>query len=281
MRGRKPKSAGRKLAEGPPEASKASDASRASNASDAVASIAAQTARILSLDHDASDLEAVAARDPIAGRLLAGAPGFRPVCFPSPYEAAVWAVLAQRISMVVAAGIKQRLAIATGTVARGFGQELHPSPAPARLLELRSFEGLLAEKLTRLHAVALAALDGKLDAARIRSMPHAEAVADLRAIRGVGPWTAEHVVMRGCGVVDELPSTEPRVLRGIAEAYGLDATPTAEEALHIAEGWRPYRMWIAVLAVMNLSHSPRWNGPEARGKVTSARGRSRTAERRA
>lgn len=223
-----------------------------------------QVARILSLDHDARGLETIARRDPVVAALLAATPGFRPVCFPSPYEAAVWGVLAQRISMPVAAGIKQRLAVATGTVAEGWGRMFHPSPAPERLLGVRSFAGVSAEKLARLHAVALAALDGKLDAATLRAMPCDRATSELRAIRGVGPWTAEHIVMRGCGVVDALPSSEPRVLRGIAEAYGLDTTPSAlavdrlTEALTIAEGWRPYRMWIAVLMVMNLRAAKQW-----------------------
>jgi DNA-3-methyladenine glycosylase II len=240
--------------------------------------IASQVARVLSLDHDASNLELVAKRDRALGALLEAMPGFRPVCFPSPYEAAVWAVLAQRISMAVAAGIKQRLARATGTIARGFGCELTPTPSPRRLLELRSFEGISAEKLTRLQAVAVAALEGKLDATRIRSLPHEEAIDRLRAIRGVGAWTAEHIVMRGSGAIDEMPCTEPRVLRGIAEAYGMGAIPTVEEALHIAESWRPYRMWIAVLLVMNLASTSRSNGPEVRGargaitkRVSSAR----------
>ena len=219
------------------------------------AAIVKQVKRILSLDHDARGLAEVAARDPVVARLLEATPGFRPVCFPSPYEAAVWGVLAQRISMPVAAAIKQRLAVATGTVAEGWGRTFHPTPAPERLLALESFPGVAAEKMTRLHAVALAALEGKLDAARLRALPVSRAVEALRAIRGVGPWTAEHIVTRGCGVIDEMPATEPRVLRGLAEAYGLEATPTEEEARTIAEGWRPYRMWVAVLIVMSLRRS--------------------------
>ena len=241
--------------------------------------IVKQVKRVLSLDHDARGLADVAARDPVVARLLEETPGFRPVCFPSPYEAAVWGVLAQRISMPVAAAIKQRLAVATGTVAEAWGRSFHPSPAPERLLALESFPGIAAEKMTRLHAVALAALEGKLDAERLRAMPVPAAVSELRAIRGVGPWTAEHIVMRGCGVIDELPVSEPRVLRGLAEAYGLDATPTEEAARRIADAWRPYRMWVAVLVVMSLRRSTAWNAPRSGKRERSTSGatsRSRT-----
>ncbi|MDB4935836.1 MAG: HhH-GPD family protein [Labilithrix sp.] len=225
------------------------------------AAVATQVARILSLDHDARGLSEVAARDPAVRALLEATPGFRPVCFPSAYEAAVWGVLAQRITMPVAAAIKQRLAIATGSTAVGFGRTYHASPSPERLVELDAFPGLAAEKVARLRAVALAALDGRLDSARLRAMPLADAVAELRTIRGVGPWTAQHIVMRGCGVIDELPSAEPRVLRAIAEAYALGTTPTVADAEAIASTWRPYRMWVSVLMVSNLRKTSAWNAP--------------------
>ena len=223
-----------------------------------VDAVARQVARVLSLDHDATGLGAIGDRDPVVAALLAASPGFRPVCFPSPYEAAVWGVLAQRVAMPVAAAIKQRLAVATGTVAPGFGRAFHPAPAPSQLLSITRFPGLGDEKLARLHAVARAALDGGLDPLALVAMPRERALEHLRAIRGVGPWTAEHVLLRGCGVADAMPTTEERVLRGIALAYGLPATPTPDEALALAERWRPFRMWIAVRIAMHLGASGRW-----------------------
>ena len=50
-------------------------------------------ARVLSLDVDGSGLGDVGERDPVIGRLLAEAGGRRPVCFGTPFEAAVWACL--------------------------------------------------------------------------------------------------------------------------------------------------------------------------------------------
>lgn len=230
-----------------------------------------QVMRLLSLDHDARGLADVARRDPAIRPLLDAAPGFRPVCFPSPYEAAIWGVLAQRITMTVAAKIKQRLATETGTIAEGFGRTFHPSPAPERLLALRDFAGLPAEKLARLHAVATAALEGKLDATRLAAMTRADAVRELQQIRGVGPWTAEHILLRGCGIIDELPSAEPRVVQAIATTYGLSVAASAADAERIAEGWRPYRMWIAVLLVMNLRRSTSaWARSPRRGAMRAA-----------
>ena len=61
-----------------------------------LAAVRDQTARVLSLDHDATEFARLGDRDPVIGRLLAVAPGLRPPLFHSPYEAAAWSVLSAR-----------------------------------------------------------------------------------------------------------------------------------------------------------------------------------------
>lgn len=241
--------------------------------------LAPQIARILSLDHDGRKLDDIAARDRVIAGLLRARPGFRPVCFPSPYEAAVWGVLAQRMPMTMASRIKQKLAVFTGSVAEGFDRTFLPSPSPQAFLALDRFEGLPEEKLTRLKGVAVAALEGRLGAERLRAMPYADAHAELRTIRGIGEWTADLVLARGSGLPDAMPVSEPRLLRGIQEAYGLAAAPTRDEAIAIAETWRPLRTWICVMVVSSLSPD-RWNGPEPRGRRPRGAGLRKAAPSR-
>ena len=66
--------------------------------------------RILSLDVDGTGFAAVGERDPVVARLQRRFPGLRPVLFYTPYEAAAWAVIGQRIRMNQAAVVKRRLA---------------------------------------------------------------------------------------------------------------------------------------------------------------------------
>ena len=65
---------------------------------------------ILSLDVDGAGWAAVGERDPVVGEAQARLPGLRPVLFWSPYEAAAWTIIGQRIRRSQAAAIKQRLA---------------------------------------------------------------------------------------------------------------------------------------------------------------------------
>jgi DNA-3-methyladenine glycosylase II len=208
-----------------------------------------QVGRLLSLDHDANGLARIGARDTAIGRALAERPGFRPVCFASAYEAAVWGVLAQRTPMRVAARLKHKLAEHTDSLMRAEGEEFALAPRPERLLELGAVAGIPELKLERLRRLAAAALAGVLDTERLRALGRADALAQLSTLPGVGPWTAELIRMRGTGVVDELTATEPRVYEAVGHAYGLGRAASAEELDRLAERWRPYRSWISVLLV--------------------------------
>ncbi len=121
-------------------------------------------------------------------------------------------------------------------------------PLPDRLLELDSLPGLPAEKVRRLHAVADAALGGRLDASRLRALESRDGLTELQEIRGIGPFCAGLVLVRGAGVTDVLPTTpESRLMSAVALAYGLEEPLPPGELERITDGWRPYRTWMAVM----------------------------------
>jgi len=82
-------------------------------------------ARILSLDVDGSDFQAVGERDLVVGRLQHTYPGLRPVLFWSPYEATALAIIGHRIRTLQAARIKQRMSEGLGKEVDVQGQRLH------------------------------------------------------------------------------------------------------------------------------------------------------------
>ena len=89
---------------------------------------------MLSLDVDASALPDVVAGDAVAAGLVEQFRGLRPVCFASPYEAACWAVLSQRIQMTQAARIRRRMCDELGHAFELDGLRMSTFPAPERLL---------------------------------------------------------------------------------------------------------------------------------------------------
>ena len=210
--------------------------------------VRSQTVRILSLDHDATGLEQVLRADAVVARLHRESGGLRPVLFHSPYEAAAWSVISARINHRQAQDLRTALSKELGATLDVEGVSMAAFPLPDRLLELDSFPGLPAEKVRRLHAVADAALTGRLDAHHLRSLATDEALSQLQEIRGIGPFYAGLVLVRAVGVTDVLPPTaEPRLLAAVARAYGLEEPIGAEELERVTDGWRPYRTWVAVM----------------------------------
>ncbi|MEA2190325.1 MAG: DNA-3-methyladenine glycosylase [Solirubrobacteraceae bacterium] len=205
-----------------------------------------QTARILSLDHDGEAWLEVGERDPVIGRLQRELPGVRPVLFHSPYEAAAWSIVSARRPARQAAEVRRRLSEQLGATFDVGGVAMAAFPLPERLLEAVAGPGLSQEKVERLHAVARAALDGRLEPERLRAMQPAAAIAELRTLRGIGPFYASLILVRSSGAAD-VPAPEPRVIESAARAYGLQATPDAQAFLELSERWRPFRTWAVVL----------------------------------
>jgi DNA-3-methyladenine glycosylase II len=79
-----------------------------------LSAIEAQTARVLSLDHDATGFVQVGKRDLVIKRLQQAAPGLRPPLFYSPYEAAAWSVLSARRSGWQMSQVRAALSAAHG-----------------------------------------------------------------------------------------------------------------------------------------------------------------------
>ncbi|HJP88431.1 MAG TPA: hypothetical protein VJ850_05290 [Candidatus Limnocylindrales bacterium] len=208
-----------------------------------------QAERSLSLDHDGSGWPAVGERDAIVGRFQREHDFLRPVCFYSAYEAVTSFVIGQRISRRQSAVIKKDLAERLGDRPTIAGTPVPAFPRPSRLLELRDARGLNDEKVRRLHGLAQAALDGRLDTEELRSLPADQALARLRELPGVGPFTADAVLYRGCGVADGLPNTDQMGQTVVKDLYGLESA-SAVDVERIAEAWKPYRMWAVVLLRM-------------------------------
>jgi DNA-3-methyladenine glycosylase II len=191
----------------------------------------AQASRFLALDVDGRGWPEVGRRDAVIADAQARLPGLRPCGFHSPYEAAAWSVLAQRLRISQAARLRAELIA-------GHGQD-GAFPPPHTLA--RAGLDLPGRKGEYLRAVAEAALDGLLDGAALRALDPDEAVQRVQQVKGLGPFAAELVVVRGANAPDALPHHERRLDAEIAERYGPGRT-----LAEVSQAWRPYRTWAAV-----------------------------------
>lgn len=193
--------------------------------------------QMLCLDVDGSGFTALGEHDHVVRALQERFFGLRPVLFYTPYEAAAWTIISQRIRMTQAAVIKARLGNELG--------EHGAFPAPARLAQLSAPQpGLTVRKVDQLRTIAAAAQDGALSRQRLRTMTYADGLAHLQRLPGIGPFSAELILIRGVGHPDALPDHDTRLDQAICSAYN---TTDAAAIRSITESWRPYRAWVALL----------------------------------
>jgi DNA-3-methyladenine glycosylase II len=229
-----------------------------------------QAMATLSLDVDARSYPALGRRDAVIGGLQRRYGLMRPTLFASPYEAAAHFVLSHRRSIAQARATRARLAEEHGDRVEVDGETFHAFPRPQKLRMLRVARGLDPERLTRLHGIADAALDGTLDRKRLRRLSIERALTEILGLRGIGDFFAQGILFRGAGVIDDITKDEQLRL-AVQRAYGMSALPDPAAVERIAEKWRPYRMWAEVLLVLELFRAGR-----GQAVVSRPRGRRRT-----
>ncbi|MGN7470748.1 DNA-3-methyladenine glycosylase family protein [Brevibacillus sp. SAFN-007a] len=162
------------------------------------------------------------------------------------FQAMVKTIIGQQINLTFAANLTQRLlALAGEEVADERGVKFLAFPtaeAVARLSteELRPLQ-FSQRKAEYIIDYARAVVNGKVDLERLWAMEDEEVIAHLTALRGIGRWTVECLLMFGMGRPDLLPAADIGLRNGIALVYRMDTKPDEQEIRRIGARWAPWR----------------------------------------
>ena len=219
--------------------------------------------RMLGVDRDLSHFDRAAKGVPWLRLLASRMRGVKPPRYPTLWEACVNAIVFQQVSLVAASSILRRMIVALGAPIERDDIALRVFPS------IESFQGvsddvlrsagLSANKLGALRRVADALLSRALDEASLEERPSPEAAALLGRIKGIGPWTATVILLRGLGRLDVFPMNDTSVASNLAFVGGtiapIDVGPVLA-ALGPQRGMLYYHLLLARL--------------EARGEVGRA-----------
>jgi methylated-DNA-[protein]-cysteine S-methyltransferase len=189
-------------------------------------------------------------QDPILGTLI---DRVGPCRLQAKHGSSVFAALAEAI-------VYQQLHGKAASTIFGRFRALYPSgvfPSPAEVLntaedQLRAV-GLSRSKMLSLLDLADRIQRGLLpDMAELARMSDQEVIDVLTQVRGIGPWTAEMLLIFDLGRLDILPVTDYGVRKGFALTFRKRELPSAEILLRHGERWKPFRslaswyLWRAV-----------------------------------
>jgi DNA-3-methyladenine glycosylase II len=179
--------------------------------------------------------------------------GVRPPRYPTLWESCVNAIVFQQISLRAASAILRRLVIAMGKPLQSEGADLYAFPTATRLLGVEDnvlqAAGLSCGKLATLRRVGEALATGKLEEEMLEARSSPDAATLLRAIKGIGPWTAAVILLRGLGRLDVFPGQDTSVARNLVLVAGATPTDMSQvlRALSPQQGMLYYHLLLARL----------------------------------
>jgi DNA-3-methyladenine glycosylase II len=102
--------------------------------------------------------------------------------------------------------------------------------------------GLSRAKNAALKDLAAKTIDGTVPGGRaLIRMSDDEIITRLTAVRGIGRWTVEMLLLFDLGRPDVWPVDDYGVRKGFAKTFGRRKLPTPKQLMKFGEKWRPYR----------------------------------------
>jgi DNA-3-methyladenine glycosylase II len=220
------------------------------------------TSYVLNVDLDLRPFYRVAASDRRMAPVTKALRGLRPLRPSSLFEMLVTAITEQQISLRLAYLMREKMTARFGDKVEEtpvFPDESSLSRAPLAALVGC---GLSHRKAEYIRDLSRMVADGRLDLEKVKEMGDDEASATLTQVRGIGPWTAEYVLVRGLGRTDRVPVEDVGVRDVVGRYLGSgDRIGDPRKVLPLLRPFIPFRG----LAVFYLLVYDRLNRSRARG----------------
>lgn len=196
---------------------------------------------LLGLDDDTAAFARLARKLGLA-RLIAGRAELRISRTPSLYDGLLWSVIGQQINFPFACLLKRRLFELAGTRLPN-GLFVPPTPAAVAALEPRDLLPLQFSRQKADYVISLSRLiaNGTLDLEALRTMSATRAERTLLALRGLGPWSVNYIMMRALGFPDCVPLGDTGVTSGLQSLLSLEQRPDVDATRRLMAMFSPHR----------------------------------------
>jgi DNA-3-methyladenine glycosylase II len=200
------------------------------------------------LESDLQEFYQIASADKVLHGIVRSYRGLRIMCIPDLFEALVWAIIGQQINLTFAYTLKKRFVEQFGKSQTFEGDTFWVFPAYEKIasLDIEQLKKLQfsTRKAEYVIQVAKAMKNGELSKEKLLQKHDYQQIKDsLMALRGVGAWTADYVMMKCLHQTSAFPIADVGLHHALRNQLGLDRKPTLEEIEALAipwEGWQAY-----------------------------------------
>ncbi|PKR84787.1 DNA-3-methyladenine glycosylase family protein [Heyndrickxia camelliae] len=200
------------------------------------------------LERDLTYFYKISQSDKILGPIVQKYSGLRIMGIPDLFEALVWAIIGQQINLTFAYTLKKRFVEKFGESITFGGKTfwVHPTFQKIASLEVDDLRDLQFTMRKAEYVIGIAkamASDELSKEALLKEQDFQEMHKSLTAIRGVGAWTADYVIMKCLHHPAAFPIADVGLHNALKLQLGLDRKPSIEEIKEMAvnwEGWQAY-----------------------------------------
>lgn len=190
----------------------------------------------------------LAQKDPLLQKPVSQFFGLRNMGIPDLFEAIAWGILGQQINLTYAYTLKRRLVEGFGEYVEFEGKQywLFPKPEAIAKLPVEDFADLrmTVKKCEYLIGVAQLIAEGELTKEKLLNAKDVkEAEKMLTNIRGIGPWTANYVLMRCLRFPAAFPIDDVGLHNSMKLLMQTEAKPTKAEILKLSKAWADWESY--------------------------------------
>jgi len=199
------------------------------------------------LDNDLTPFYEMANTDPLLKIPAQKFYGLRVIGIPDLFEALCWGVLGQQINLAFAYSLKRQFVESFGDSIEWNGKKYWVFPPYERIAQLEPTD-LAAIKMTvkkseYIIGIARLIACGELSKEQLMKMNFKEAEKSLIKIRGIGPWTANYVLMRCLRFQTAFPIDDVGLINSIKTLRNMNQKPTKEEILALSIPWKNWESY--------------------------------------
>ena len=214
--------------------------------------------QVFDLKRDLAQFYRAMAQDPIMSPLVDSYYGLRLIGIPELFEALCWSVIGQQINLSFAYDLKRRLVEEIGEKLSVDQKDYYLFPSPSAVASLNPEDFVpwkfSAAKAKYLIAVAQEMVNGGLTKEELLQMSFQQAFTRLTSIKGIGPWSANYVLMKCLGQPAAFPSTDVGLQNAVKNLWALDRKPSMDELEELRTQWSPWEgyatfyLWHSLIA---------------------------------